>query len=167
MELDISSIDFRESLDLGCIRLGTASIRATMFVNGKKVDIDPLSDDPAILSGGSEAGEFIKRRMRDPARAARMSAARERLGTSLERTYQGKSGLAYLRLKAGLSQAEVAMHMGTQQPSIARWERSPKIMGFENLQAYAKALGLKTADVCTAIENSQTDTVETNEHQTA
>ena len=163
----MTSIDFRESLDMGGIQLGTASIRATMFVNGKEVDIDPLSDDLAILNGGSEAGEFIKRRMRDPARAARMSAVRKSLGASLERTYQGKGGLAYLRLKAGLSQAEVAIRMGTQQPSIARWERNPKIMGFENLQAYAKALGLKTTDICTAIEDSQTDTVGTNEHQAA
>ena len=163
----MTSIDFRRSLDMGCIQLGTASIRATMFVNGKKVDIDPLSGDPAILNGGSEAGEFIMRRMRDPDRAARMSAARKRLGASLERTYQDKAGLAYLRLKAGLSQAQLATLMETQQPSIARWERNPKILGFETMQAYAKALGLKTADVCTAIENSQTDTVDTNEHQTA
>lgn len=137
-----------------------------MSVDGKQVDLDPLSDDPAILNGGSEAGEFIRRRMRDPARAARISAARERLGTALEKTYQGKAGLAALRLKAGLSQTEVATRMGTQQPSIARWERNPKSMGYENMHAYAKALGFRATDVCAVIEDSQ-KTVEPNEHQAA
>lgn len=91
-----------------------------MLVDNKWVSLDAMADEPAIRNGGSEAGEFFARRSRDPARAARLTNARRKLGQALEVTYGQRTGLVALRLKPGLSQTELANRMQTQQPSVAR-----------------------------------------------
>jgi transcriptional regulator with XRE-family HTH domain len=45
------------------------------------------------------------------------------------------------RLYAGLSQAELAKKIGTQQPSIARAEKGAVVPGIEFLEKIAKAIG--------------------------
>ncbi len=127
-------------------------MRATMLVHHKWVPLDPLADDPAVVSGGTEASEFFARRSRDPVRAVRLATARKKLGQALEATHGQRTGLVALRMKAGLSQTELAQRMGTQQPSVARWERSPEKMGFETIEAWAHALGVDTMVVCAAIK---------------
>ncbi|MDB5937938.1 MAG: hypothetical protein JWP77_302 [Polaromonas sp.] len=137
---------------MGSVQHGHATMIATMLVHDKWVPLDPLADDPAILNGGTEAGEFFVRRSRDPARAARLSTARKKLGQGLDATYGGRTALVALRMKAGLSQTELAQRIGTQQPSVARWERSPEKMGYETIEAWANSLGVDTMDVCAAIK---------------
>jgi ribosome-binding protein aMBF1 (putative translation factor) len=126
-------------------------MRATMMLADKWISLDTLENEPAIKNGGSEAGVFFVRRSRDPARAARLASARKKLGEALDATYGQRTGLVALRLKAGLSQTEIAKRMGTQQPSVARWERAPGTLGFETIEAFARALGVKVMDVCAAI----------------
>ena len=140
---------------MGFVQQGHATMRATMLVHNKWVLLNPLADDPAILNGGAEASEFFARRSRDPVRAARLATARKKLGQTLEATHGRRTGLVALRMKAGLSQTELAQRIGTQQPSVARWERSPEKMGFETIEAWANALGVDTMDVCLAIKGQR------------
>lgn len=142
-------------------------MRATMMVHDKWVPLDSLADDPAILNGGTEAGEFFARRSRDPVRSARLASARKKLGQALEATYGQRTGLVALRMKAGLSQTELAQRMQTQQPSVARWERSPKTMSFQNMEAMAVALGVSAVEVFTAIQKQREIENKVVEHEAA
>jgi transcriptional regulator with XRE-family HTH domain len=45
------------------------------------------------------------------------------------------------RLRAGLTQRELAGRMGTRQPVIARWERGRAEPGFETVQRALRACG--------------------------
>lgn len=164
--IDTTSTEFQKSLDLGVVQHGLVTMRATILMKDKWVDIDQLADDPAILSGGTEAGEFFARRSRDPSRAERLSKARQKLGQVLEASRGRRTGLVALRMKAGLSQAELARRMKTQQPSVARWERSPESMNFTTIEALAKALEVGTLVVCTAISAQREANNETLEHET-
>lgn len=142
-------------------------MHATMLLNDKWVPLDPLADDPAILNGGTEAGEFFARRKRDPAHAARISAATKKLGQALESTYGKRTGLLALRMKAGLSQTELAQRMGTHQPSIARWERAPMTMSGQNMTAMATALGVTAGEVFAAIQEQREIVTKAAEHEAA
>ena len=163
----MSSTEFQKSLDLGSIQQGVATMRATMMVHNKWVPLDTLAGDPAILNGGTEAGEFFARRSLDPARAKRLATARKKLGQALQATHGPRTGLVALRMKAGLSQTQLAQRMQTQQPSVARWERSPKTMSFQNMQALASALGVPAGEVFSAIEEQHDTECDVAEHETA
>lgn len=165
--LDTKSAKFRSTLDLGVAQIGELTIKATRYDKSKWVDINPLADDPAILAGGTEAGELFARRNRDPAHAARMSAATKKLGHALESTYGKRTGLLALRMKAGFSQTELAQRMGTHQPGIARWERSPTTMSVQNIKAMATALGVSAMDVFSAIEEQREIEIKAAEHESA
>jgi DNA-binding transcriptional regulator YiaG len=110
-------------------------MRTTLMVDDKKLDIGQLDQAPALLVGDTDAAEFFARRNRKPAHAARMSAATMKLGQALESTYGKHTGLLALRMKAGLSQTELAQRMGTHQPSIARWERAPMSKSGQNMKS--------------------------------
>lgn len=58
---------------------------------------------------------------------------------ALEPAYQ----IASLRIKAGLTQAQLATLVGTKQPSIARLERGQQQPTIEFLRKLGKALGYK------------------------
>lgn len=163
----MSSVKFQKCLDLGVAQVGVVMIRATLMVDDKKLDIDLLDQAPAILDGDTEAGEFFARRNRDPAHAARMSAATKKLGQALEATYGKRTGLMALRMKAGLSQTELAQRMGTHQPSIARWERAPMTMSGQNMAAMATALEVTAREVFTAIQEQCEIVIKAAEHETA
>lgn len=165
--VDMSSAEFQKSVDIGSVQLGQVTMRATMLVHNKWVPLDTLDEDPAILNGGTEASEFFARRSRDPARAKRLEEARNKLGVALDATYGRRAGLVGLRLKQGLSQAELARRLGTQQPSIARWERSPQSMSVENVSAMAGALGVDAIEVFTAIQQQREIEYSAVEHESA
>lgn len=112
-----------------------------------------ISSDPAILAGGHELGDYLSRRERNPARAAAMAKARQRLAQSISKQSgsEGPTSLAALRLKAGLSQTQMAGRMQTQQPAVARFERDPSNLGFATLSAIAAAVGCTEGDVANVI----------------
>lgn len=163
----MSSTEFQKSLDMGSVQCGRATMHATMLLNDKWVPFDPLADDPAILNGGTEAGEFFARRSRDPVRAARLATSRKKLGQALEATHGQRTGLVALRMKAGLSQTELAQRMQTQQPSVARWERSPKTMSVQIIESMAAALGVVAVEVFSAIQEQREIENKVAEHETA
>lgn len=161
------STEFQKSLDMGSVQHGRATMRATMLVRDKWVPLDPLADDPAILNGGTEAGEFFSRRSRDPVHAARLVTSRKKLGQALEATHGKRAGLVALRMKAGLSQTELARRMQTQQPSVARWERSPKTMSVQIIESMAVALGVGATEVFSAIQEQREIESKVAEHEAA
>lgn len=67
-----------------------------------------------IPEGYRELDEVIKTKSKDPRRAAALAKARMRMATHVEAINQAPS-IASLRLKAGLSQAQVAEQLGNSQ----------------------------------------------------
>ena len=55
---------------------------------------------------------------------------------------RGISGLARLRLEAGLSQAELAQRIGTSQPRLSQWERGDEKPNIESLKKLREALSV-------------------------
>ena len=55
--------------------------------------------------------------------------------------------LAEARIRAGLSQAEVAERMGTTQPAIAYWERSAERLRSDVIARLSEILGVSTDEL--------------------
>jgi transcriptional regulator with XRE-family HTH domain len=81
---------------------------------------------------------------------------RQRMGHALEQHSQ-PLGLVGLRLRAGLSQQQLAHLMDTQQPSVARWEREPISMRVGTMLRIAKVLGVDEGTMAAAISAQQLD----------
>lgn len=95
--------------------------------------------------------ERIARLERNPARAAALARARQRMGAWMANEMPEK-GLAALRMKAGLSQAKLGELLGTQQSNISRWEKSPGDIQLSTMRKMAQAFGVPLAQVVEAIE---------------
>lgn len=65
-------------------------------------------------------------------RAARVALADKR----------GVTGLARLRIEAGLSQADLARKIGTSQPRLSQWERGEEKPSVENLKRLREVLNV-------------------------
>ena len=52
------------------------------------------------------------------------------------------SGLAKLRLQAGLSQKDLAHAIGSSQPRLSKWENGTEKPGFDNLRQLREALNV-------------------------
>lgn len=73
---------------------------------------------------------------------ARMNTAEFKHGyDSAERAYQLAIKVRKLREKAGISQSELALRMGTTQPAIARLEAGGGNPNLDTLDRIASALG--------------------------
>lgn len=156
---------FQKSLGFGSTETGIATFRAMLVKDGALESLPIDHTDPAIQTGGLEVGEYLRRVERNPARAAAMARARQRLAQSINASTdtQGAAtvncaSLAALRLQAGLSQAQLATRMGTHQPAIARWERNPSAMQHANMKAFAVALGCTVGAVADAIDKQTSST---------
>jgi DNA-binding XRE family transcriptional regulator len=64
-------------------------------------------------------------------------------GRPLSRLRWGRFALAQTRLRAGLSQAELAARMGTSQSTIAQLESGQTLPSMKTLLRYAEATGSK------------------------
>lgn len=121
-----------------------SSLRHGQWVN---LPVEVISDEH-----GQDAAAFAQRRSRTPERAARLAAMRERVGKTLADQANGKPlGLAGLRLRAGLSQQQLAERLGTKQPSVARWERDPSTMLVVTMRRMAEVLGVDVAQMALAV----------------
>lgn len=74
---------------------------------------------------GENALERAARLEKSPRRAAAMERGRRRLAAMVEKANPGSVSLALLRLKAGLSQTQLAEKLGTKQGNVSRWENDP------------------------------------------
>ena len=156
----MSFIEYQESLDMGSVGLGSATFRAQLLKRDKWIELGGLSDDPVIQSGGHELGEYLSQKIEaNPERAARLVNARKRMAESIAQsndTVTQASSLAELRLRAGLSQSQLALRMQTHQPGIARWEKMPSTMQFDTMQSMARALGLGVQIIAATIDRQLT-----------
>ena len=59
------------------------------------------------------------------------------------------------RHKAGISQAELAKRVGTQQPAVARWERGDSEPRVDTLGRLLKACGFELSRALVAIDETQ------------
>lgn len=115
-------------------------MRATVYSQQHWVAITELGEDRAIANGGMFAQEYVAAQEANPVMAAALARVRAKVGEAAVKAKGG--GLAALRLRAGLSQQQLAEKMKTHQPSVARWERTPGQMNFATIQQMAEALGV-------------------------
>ena len=87
----------------------------------------------------------------DPRRAAALARARQRLASVLTENTSNPS-LTSLRLAKGLSQANLAQAIGTQQSYIARIERNGNDLRATTIKQLAKVLGVTCDQIIAATE---------------
>lgn len=90
--------------------------------------------------------DYAKLSAAHPRRAAALAAARQKLVVEL-----AASPLSALRLRAGLSQQQVAERMGVSQPQVARCEQGKHDPGTGTVQRLAEALGVSVDEVFKAV----------------
>jgi len=106
---------------------------------------------PPQRSGWSDIRERLARLEQNPKRAAALARARKRLAEELHT----HTNLSALRLKAGLSQAEVARRIGTSQSHLSRIESGQEDPRRTTLVKIARELGETLDVVSNAIDACQ------------
>lgn len=104
---------------------------------------------------GIAVQDRISRLEANPKRAAALQRARAKLAAATVARSSGRTSLATLRLAAGLSQAQLAELMETQQSNVSRWERNPGDLLASSMIKLAKALKVEPATVFEAISHHQ------------
>lgn len=97
----------------------------------------------------------IERLSRDPRKAAALARARARIGEYLEDVAPLELSLVALRLRAGLSQTQLAERMGKQQSNVSRMEKDPGDMQLSTMKKLAEALGVQLSEIVDALERGQ------------
>lgn len=125
-------------------------------------EVQPVLDAPI---NGVLMEDRMRRLEANPQRAASLAKARSRLGKWLtsEPEATATSRLAGLRLRAGLSQAQLAATLGTSQPTIARMERGTGNHTMDVLRAWAKALGVTQNELFDAFDTVASHNSESSE----
>ena len=103
-----------------------------------------------------ENGTSRSRRERisaDPRKAAALQRARLKIAAELDAN--PAFSVTTLRLNAGLSQAQLATLLNTQQPAIARLEKGQTEPQLSTLQKLAEAFGVPIDVVCSAFINTR------------
>jgi DNA-binding transcriptional regulator YiaG len=145
--LDMNSVDFRATVDMGRVKVGTMQVRCTAIFGNVKLD---LTDNICMQRGGMLAQDLLAKVNKSPSMVAAMDRMRRRVAASIP---EGEAKtVASLRLAAGLSQTQLAERMGTQQPNVARWEREPGNMTYQTILRMAAALGVSRNELTDAID---------------
>lgn len=134
---------------MGGVATGAVTFRTTMLRHDKNVVVEDSQADPVLARGGMELGQFLAQQERNPAMAAAMAAMRQRIAAR-----HATCGLATLRQRQGLSQAQLAAALETSQPNIARWEKDPEQMTARNIQRMAGALQVSEQDIHDAMKST-------------
>lgn len=151
--VDMTTLEFQATDNLGPAKLGTLSCRATWVQGHEWATIENMGHDSALLAGGLEADDFLAQFLTEPGMAEAIVEARQEVGRA--QAAEPCCGLAALRLRAGLSQKELGERMGKLQPAIARWERDPFQMNMDNVHALCDALQISEQEFHDAIRAPQ------------
>ena len=110
---------------------------------------DRALSTPARPEKGIDVDEYLKKVEANPRRKAALERARVR---AAEQDTTRFSPLARLRMKAGISQKELALRMGSTQPFIARIERSAENsnLTLDTMENLSRALNCSVGEVATA-----------------
>jgi len=80
----------------------------------------------------------------------------------VEKANPGSVSLALLRLKAGLSQTQLAEKLGTKQGNVSRWENEPADIRAGTIKRLAEALQVKPETIFEIVMSASVgETVET------
>ena len=120
MELRSRGAALRRTRNSAYGSLGRKKARSRGFVRPAKGNIVTFefSAVPSAPAGFVTADDFLSKMKSNPEIARRLPAARARL----ESLSTGKPTLVRLRLRLGLSQAELATAIGSNQPAISAYE---------------------------------------------
>ena len=111
-----------------------------------------LRTDELPVSGAAE--EFAIEDYIDQQDAATRSEVALAGGWVADTFYRGPATLASLRLRAGLSQKELAHRCGLEQPHISRYESGRHEPGIFQAQVMATALGVTLDQLVLALHES-------------
>lgn len=156
LRIDMTNAEFQGSPQFGnsFLHKGEFKCTASLLVNQKWQDSNPDAVDNCITKGGLKSGDYLAQRLSNPTRAAKIAAARKRLGKALDNA--DKKTLLSLRLKQGLTQTQVAEKLKTAQPNITRWEKNPSSMSVDNMKRYAAAIGVAALEVAEVVLSAET-----------
>jgi ribosome-binding protein aMBF1 (putative translation factor) len=121
----------------------------------RSIEVRVGDDDGKVndeLARGSVRGTIARRENRDPAYAARMAAARARVGQSV--FSDEPNSIAAVRLRMGLSQTKLAEKIGTSQSHIAKIEGGKTRIHFSTAIQLADALAISLDALRPLIEQS-------------
>ena len=150
---DTSTLVFRTTDEKDGYTTGVGGLPFVMWINNQ-VQIVQQILDPAPRSasvGFVTAAERGRKLAKDSRRSAALQRARQRVGNWMASEQLEGSGLVALRLKAGLSQTELARRLDMQQPNLSRLEKGLVDPKLSTLQQLAEALGVDLGSVAAAV----------------
>lgn len=112
---------------------------------------------PVTRTKGLSLTDFISTISADPATKKRLQNAREKISVFAKDEKSGRDTLASLRLKAGLSQADLANIIGATQPYIAKLERGTSDFRASTIRKLASALEVSVETIVNLNENEETE----------
>jgi ribosome-binding protein aMBF1 (putative translation factor) len=118
-----------------------------------------LDAEDKLPPGFRDIDDAVSEFEASPEGSARMKAARERIRKRLKIEANTLKGL---RLKAGLSQVQLAQLIGSKQPHVARMESGSGAMVIETCRKLAEALGVDMNTLDQALRLSQKQHKEAN-----
>lgn len=136
-----------ESLPIGILSRTSASQSTTIIVNFHQEAKEPQPD------GWKDFDDVIKDHEANPRRARLLAEARKELSETLYTSTPVT--LSRLRLKAGLSQAALAVAAASTQPHIALIEKGKSDPGTDLISRIASALGEPIGLTAEAIVNQR------------
>ncbi|SFU81942.1 Helix-turn-helix domain-containing protein [Paenacidovorax caeni] len=144
---------------MGNVAIGAVTFRTTLMRHDRTVVVEDSQSDPVLARGGMELGQYLAQQERNPAMAAAMAAMRQRMAAG-----RTACGLATLRQRKGLSQAQLAASLETSQPNIARWEKDPEQMTARSIQRLAVALQVSEQDIHNAMKSTDSARAQVRPH---
>ena len=108
--------------------------------------------DPPQRDDWRDIGDFVERWERDPRKAAALARARQELAHEL---MPQAGSLAELRLRKGLSQAQLAARLDMAQPNISRLEAGATDPLLSTITRLATALDTPVESVIAALNRTR------------
>lgn len=133
---------------------GVLGYAFVMRVNNEEVQTAPLlqaSTSSGMVPGFVTSEERSRKLARDGRRSAAIERARQRMGAWLTSEQIVGTGLVALRLRAGLSQTELAKRLNMLQPNLSRLERGLVDPKLSTLQQLAEVLEVDLGSVAAAL----------------
>ena len=147
LSADMPIVEFRSIYNDGNMVVGLATIPLIMYLNDEIQEVK--SSARPILA----RNERSRRRSENPMFAAAYAKARTRIGNWMIQENAQTFGLAALRLKAGLSQSQLASRIGTQQSNVSRMEKGQTDVQLSTMRRIAQALGTTIEEVAGVMDS--------------
>lgn len=105
-----------------------------------------------VPEGFTNIQESITEHEKNPTRKAALARARAKIADDF---YSNKISVAALRLQKGWSQRELAEHMNTSQPHVARIESGREDVRMSTIKKLATALDTNVENIFSALDSGQ------------